>query len=482
MSLAYNLKLIGLNKILRTIASVARYGYTLLALLDSATNSGNNAAIEDEHEKVSYHDLHKQALQLAYFLNNKYQIKSGCKIAIVGNNSVALVRALFAVSGLGADVYLLNPNQRKNYFDSAVSQNKISHIISDPALCAELSFYNIPVYSLAETIITTPALSLPNVVQRKRGSVIILSSGSTGEPKPEKRNVSATSFLDPLVDIIDKLHLKENSSVLISVPLFHGYGLAALLLSVFLQQKIYLTDKFNTEKTLKILADNTDCWIAVPLMIRKVQESKGFQLLKVKNIISGGDTLPPDLVKLIHDTTSARLYNMYGTSETGVCTIATHNDLLRYPDTIGRLIKGSEARLSYREKISFDSIGEISIRCGWSADKRRNEFVSTGDLVSQNEEGYYFFKGRRDDLIIIGGENVYPIELETVLYRHPNVKWVKVKAVMDEHQSMQIHLEIVLKTDLVLNELQKWIDENVPKYMVPRHITVLDQEPNSKLM
>ncbi|MES2487708.1 MAG: AMP-binding protein [Bacteroidota bacterium] len=483
----HKIRALGLRNIANMAVAVYRHGFTLLALLDAAQKD-DDAIIQDDVLQVSYNDLYLQAVALAYHLNKTQHVAAKSRVAIVSANSIGFVKSLFAASGLGADIFLLNPNQTTDYYEGFLSSQKIDLIIGHATLAPVFASYGIPFFCYDEIISLVPQTTrLHAVVKRKKSSLVILSSGSKGSPKAEKRKVSAIKYLNPLVDIIRKLHLKENRSVLISVPIFHGYGLAALLLAVFMGQKIRLAKKFDAAATLTMLQqEKTDCWIAVPLMLQKVYALKDAGRTNVKNIITGGDVLPATVVRLIKKTGVARVYNMYGTSETGVCTIATPNDLERYPDTIGQAITGIKTRIANAQgnAVAPGMPGMLLVKCPWSSDDRNNFYVPTGDLVTINKEGYYFYKGRQDDMMVIGGENIYPIELENIMYRNAAIQWAKIKSITHTDGRAAIHADVVMHTGAALSKeaFITWLSGNVPGYMVPKSITLLDEPPVAKLM
>jgi fatty-acyl-CoA synthase len=484
MGIAGKISVIGPRQIIRTIASVNRHGFTLLALLDSVKGI-KEGTCTDDNEQVPYSELYARSLAMAYYLNERHGIGHGSKVAIVSVNCVPFVTSLFAASGLGADIFLLNPNQKSDHFESFLVSQEIDLIIGEEAIAGEFP-NDVPFFWYHEKIDMTGGRSVRSIVKRKKGNITILSSGSKGIPKSERRKLSVAKYLDPLVDIIEKLHLKENSSVLISVPVFHGYGLAALLLSFFLGQKIRITKKFDTERTLKIMQDEKpDSWIAVPLMIQKVFSANAGSI-PVKSIISGGDVLPSNIIGVIRKKSSAKIYNLYGTSETGVCTIATDDDLRNYPGTIGKTIPGIKTKIVGADGnlIAGEGAGQLLVKCAWSSESRNADHLPTGDLVSKNDQGYYFYKGRQDDMMVIGGENVYPIEVENILYRHPAVKWVKAQSRIDKDQITGIHIDVVLLQEASLSEkeLIDWMLGKAPNYMVPRSVAILHEETEGKLM
>jgi fatty-acyl-CoA synthase len=488
MKVLLKLNILGIKRIFGLLLSICKHGFNLLVLLDSVKEvSVKEAYVEDDFVKLSYHDLYVQSLAMASHLQTKYKIKPRSKIVIVSANSVSFVKSLFSVSSLGTDIFLLNPNQKKDYYDFFFATNKIDLIIGEKKNGNEFRGSEIPFFCYNEKIDEQDKLIIKSSIKWKSSNLIILSSGSKGKPKNEKRKVSALKYLNPLTDIVEKLHLRENKSVLISAPIFHGYGLAALFLSIFMVQKIRLTDKFDSKKTLELLnKENLNCWIAVPLMIQKVYSFVGIKPNTLKSIISGGDVLPYNIVEVIHRIGTVKVYNMYGTSETGVCTIATDEDLYMYPDTIGKVIVGVKTKIidANGDLITDDKVGRLCVKCGWSSDNKMKNFEPTGDLVSKNKEGYYFYKGRNDDLMIIGGENIYPLELENTIYKNPKVKWVKAKSVVAESGIFKIHIDLVVdqSVDFCEYEFRDWISKEVPKYMIPKSMDFLNVEPALKLM
>lgn len=467
------IRTLGLGRILRTAVSVRKHGFTLLALLDALKYS--DAIIKDDSVQLSYSELYSQSLQLAGYLHQKYGIGSGAKVAIAGANSIALVKTLFAVSGLGADIFLINPNQKSAYFNKFLNAKNIDLVIGDADLAEELAGMDMSFFDHHQAIDTISHLSA-SITKRKKGSITILSGGSTRMPKTEKRKVSAMRFINPLTEIIEKLLLKDVESVFLSVPIFHGYGLAGMLLSVFLGKSIRLSKKFDAEKTQHILSsEKPDCWIIVPRMLQKVLGNGNAKLNHLTTIISGGDVLLPNTIEQLRQVSTAKVYNLYGTSETGVCTIATDNDLNKYPGTIGKMIQGIDAKT--------DDKGQLHIKCPWSSDNRNGGYVATGDIVTQNAEGYYFYKGRIDDMMVIGGENVYPAELEDILLRHPSIQWAKTSGIMINDVT-RIHIDLVLAEGTDYNEagFMQWLSGQVPGYMMPKSVAILANEPATKLM
>lgn len=482
MKLLTIFKLFGFRSSLKLFFSIRKHGFNLMSLLHFAKDSDiKEAYIQDDSKLVSYNELYTQSIFFANYLQQKFNIRSQSKVAIVTSNSIEMVKSMFSISSLGADIFLLNSNQKQEYYNSVFINNSIDLIISE----SDTDFLNldIPYFKLGDVI---DCIHKEQVIKCKNGSIVVFSSGTTGSPKKEKRKLGFLKFALPSIDIVHKLKLLRLKSVLISVPIFHGYGLAALLVSVFLKKRIRLTRKFETEKAFSIIEkEDISCWIAVPLMINKMISLQKKYNNNFISIISGGDVLPSALVQELHKSSKLEIYNMYGTSETGVCTIATNDDLKKYPSTIGKEIVGLKIKIKKLKSKSVEKhLGELTIKSLWAADDKKNSYYKTGDLVYKNTEDYYFYSGRIDDLIVLGGENIYPIEVESIIYKHPEVFWVKVTPFAKNEMIIGLHLDIAVNDPSTFNEqdFENWMKQEIPKYMLPKSITILDSEPFLKLM
>jgi fatty-acyl-CoA synthase len=450
-----------------------------MALLDVVKNK--SSFLKDDNEQLHFADLYQESIIMSSHLQEVYKLNKNSKIILCATNSIAFVKAMFASSGLGAELYLMNPNQKQLYVASFISKKKIDLIIGDSSNKEMFETLDIPFFNCEETMISIP--KKVNII-RTNSSIVILSSGSKGIPKEEKRKMAVLNFINPLLDIVKKLELIKNNAVLISVPLFHGYGLASILLSIFLEQNITLMQKYDTLKTVNILNTKAiDCWVAVPMMVQKVLDTNQLKQYMLKRCISGGDLLPYRTIQKIDSIT--KIYNLYGTSESGVCSIASHNDLLKYEGTIGQMINGVQSKIiDLNGNEMEEGIGELYVHCKWVSDARSQNFVATGDLVSKNADGFYFYKGRKDDMIVIGGENIYPIEIESVIYKYPSINWVRVNSFIDEYQYIRIQASLVLKKGIFFSEIafKEWLNSQLPAYCIPRKIELLDEIESVKLM
>jgi acyl-CoA synthetase (AMP-forming)/AMP-acid ligase II len=179
------------------------------------------------------------------------------------------------------------------------------------------------------------------------------------------------------------------------------------------------------------------------------------------------------------------LYNLYGTSEAGLCTIATPQDLTRYPHTIGRKIWGSRLKIINErlEEAEDGQVGQFCFRNRWSMRTGGRSWIETGDLGYRNEKGYYFLSGRTDSMIVSAGENVYPLEVEQVLLGHPQVEDAAVIGIPDEDfgQRLKAFILPAPHAEIAEEELLEWLRPRLARYQMPKEISVVNHLPYTSL-
>jgi acyl-CoA synthetase (AMP-forming)/AMP-acid ligase II len=487
-------RLFTLSKLWRLARALRRHGTNVMALLAyAASNAPEKKAIEDEQEEINYTDLYRQTAHLAWYLKEAYHLKPGDHVLLIGRNSISYIKSIFALSNLGVHTSLVNPGLNRAVYEKFLAQKKYSLVICDKE--TDLSGEHVPVPLLYSDHASQPGIrklaedqpaAHPFLKTKKPGNIIVLTSGSTGTPKEAKRKPSVTAFIDPVLDLTEKLGIQKYDALFIAVPVFHGFGLAALFMACFFSKTMYVRRRFRAEAVVQTIAKyDIECIALVPLMLQKLTEETWPAQSPVTCIISGGDKLNPELVKRSSENLGDVLYNLYGTSEAGVCVLATPADLKKFPDTIGQKIRGTRIRIRNKAGKACipEEVGELCVSAGWAMEGAET-FIGTGDLAWQNAEGFYFLKGRKDDMIIIGGENIFPIELEHVVYQHPCIAWVKAEGFEDEQGNKQLKLKIVIceTHDLTAEQMTAWLETRIPRHLKPALIEVLDQQPVSKLM
>ena len=442
-------------------------------------------AIDDGIRRISYGDMLEQSQSLAQILNTSYGIEEGDKIAIICKNHIENVQAIFACSRLGVDLYLLNTEMSKPQLDKLIDKYLFSLVIYEVGL--EPSQNTNPDTKLVpiEDLIIKPQ-AMHNLKKYRSGSIIVLSSGTTGEYKTAKRKPAVISYLNPFFAVLTTMDLNNYKSVFIATPIYHGFGLAALIISVLLGSTTYLQSKFAAKELCNIIDKHKiEVITLVPLMLQRLIAMDTNKLSSLKIIMSGGAALNPKLIKESSQKLGDILYNLYGTSEAGFCVLATPNDLKKQPTTIGRKLAGVSVKItgSDDKELALEEIGLIAIKSSWSMNNKQNAWIKTGDLGYIDQLGYIYLRGRIDDMIISGGENVYPIVLENALYNHEDIIDVAVIGISDRDFGQRLKAFIVIKKDSDLNEqkILNWLSAKVARYEKPAQIEIVDSLPKTSL-
>jgi fatty-acyl-CoA synthase len=471
------------------LVALLQHGINPITLLASiARLYPEKNALVTPTQTVSYRDLCQQSLLLACYLKDNFGIKRHHRVGILCRNSVSFVHALFAASRLGAHVYLLNvemtSKQLQNLtqnapqtFDLLIHDDDLTPLLQEAhyeasTLCVS-AFAGIPQY---ET-------SLPRLSRVSLSKITVLSGGTTGDFKTASRKVGLFNFLNPFLSLMEKVNPPLFSKTYIAVPLYHGYGLAALFFALSLAAEIHLLPRFEVEKAADcIKTHRIGVLVVVPLMLHRLLEGQFLDKSNTRDlahIISGGAALSASLVAKTQSVIGHKLYNLYGTSEAGFAILATPDDLKIHPDTLGKPILGVKIE---RENPGSEGVGEMVIRSNLRM-LNSGKKIKTGDLGYLNAEGYCFLCGRIDDMIVSGGENVYPFALERALAEHKEIRDVAVIGIDDVAFGQRLKAFVVVKPSSSLDEktLLAWLKPRVARFEMPKAIVFVSEIPYTPL-
>jgi fatty-acyl-CoA synthase len=492
----YKMKVLSPLSLYRLAVGVYKYGINIMTLLYFAERTyGDKVALVDENETLSYRELLSESERLSYILREKYYIKSGQKVGFLCKNHASLVKAVFAASLLGTDMYLLNAEMSSSQFnklldrhdfDLLVNDFEISHLIEQSNYSKEklLSYHN-----------SLPAINnFLNICENERikykrasaGKIVLLTGGTTGNFKEAAHKPSLFNYLNPFLTLLTRLKLLNYNTSYIATPIYHGYGIAVLFLFIALGKKSVIMKGFDAEKACQLIHNHgVEVVTVVPLMLFKMLKVNPEALKSLTCIASGGAELNPRLVDETLSKLGDVLYNLYGTSEAGLSIIATPDDLRYSAKTIGRKIEGMGLKVLdfHKQEVEVGRIGEFCIKNKWSMRNSSKAWIETGDLGCRDDKGYYFLCGRRDDMIVSAGENVYPIEVEQILINHPEVEDVAVIGVSDEKfgQRLKAFVLPAKNANLTKEELFEWLRVRVARFQIPKDIAFVDAMPYTPL-
>jgi fatty-acyl-CoA synthase len=284
----------------------------------------------------------------------------------------------------------------------------------------------------------------------------------------------------------------------LAAPLFHGTGLSLFVLSFGLNSTVVLRRRFDPEATLRAVRDNrATALVLVPTMLQRIldlgPEVLGrYDTSSLRIIFSAGSPLSPELGNRALRVFGDVLYNLYGSTEVAVATVATPEDWRAAPGTVGRPPVGCRVVLyddAGRPVTAPDVVGRVFVGSGLSfagyTDGRNKEIIdgllSTGDVGHFDPDGRLFVDGRDDDMIVSGGENVFPGEIENLLVEHDGVVEAAVVGVPDEEFGQRLKAYVVPRPQASLDadELKAFVKANLARFKVPRDVVFTPELPRN---
>jgi long-chain acyl-CoA synthetase len=326
--------------------------------------------------------------------------------------------------------------------------------------------------------------------------IILYTSGTTGTPKgAQLTHGNLRSATQIAVDLVDA---RPEGVTFGALPLFHVFGLTSgLTTSTRVGAALTLLPRFDPGKALGMIQrDRVTTFLGVPTMYAAMvhhPDASSFDTSSLELCVSGGAAMPVEVLKAFEQTFDCKVLEGYGLSET--CAIASFNrpDIERKPGSIGLPVDGVEMRLVDEQgyDVAQGEVGEILIRGPvvmsgyWNRPEATAEAIDedgwlhTGDLARPDEDGYFFIVDRKKEMIIRGGFNIYPREIEEVLYEHPAIREVAVVGIPHDSLGEEVGAAVALKpgASATTDDVQGFVKERVAAYKYPRQIWFVEELP-----
>jgi fatty-acyl-CoA synthase len=465
----------------------------------------NQIAIIDDLGEITWRELRREINQFSHALSAR-GISAGDSVALLARNHRYFVIAMVAIMQLGGRVLLLNTMASGPQLAELSEREGAKLIVLDEEF--------LPVGEMAgrdKLIVAwtdSDASDLPTIAglssdQRpsapgkpaRSGQVIIFTSGTTGLPKGAKRE--EPDGLDPTVTYFGAIPFSGNSTIVLASPLFHSWGLLNFGFGLLSAPTYVMRRKFSAEQTLSdIAAYKAEVLVVVPLMMQRMVDADPDVIARtdvssLRITASSGSALAGDLATAFMDTFTDSVYNLYGATETGWATIAAPEDLRAAPGTAGRppwhtvvkildeagneLPQGESGTIYVGNEMPFGGYTDGNTK------KFAGNLMSTGDVGFFDEDGRLFVSGRDDDMIVSGGENVFPRELEDALATHPDVADVVVTGVPDETYGQRLAAYVVLRdgASLTHDQIVDFAKDRVARFAVPKATQFVDELPRN---
>jgi fatty-acyl-CoA synthase len=500
------------DKAIRSLAALRRWGPTpAAAYTGAAIRYPERLALTDERGALTFAEVHGRTNALARELATA-GIREGDGVAIMCRNHRGFVEATVACSKLGATALYLNTAFAGPQITDVLAREKAAAVIYDEDfadLVAEgaTERKRFVAWCESDAIPAAPGSDprLEDLIARgedsdlrppaEKGSVVILTSGTTGTPKGAARK--QPDSLGPAAALFSKIPLKARETTVIAAPMFHSWGFAHFTLALPLASTLVLRRRFDPEETLRVAAQTHASTLAVvPVMLQRIMELGPetigrYDLGALRVIALSGSALPGELATRAMDAFGEVLYNLYGSTEVAWATIATPADLRAAPGTAGRPPIGTVVKLldeSGREVPRGESgrifVGNEMMFDGYTGGGGKeilDGLMSTGDVGHLDSEGRLFVDGRDDEMIVSGGENVFPREVEDLLADHAEIEEAAVVGVPDAEFGQRLKAFVVPRNATKLDEetIKDYVKHNLARYKVPREVVFLDELPRN---
>jgi acyl-CoA synthetase (AMP-forming)/AMP-acid ligase II len=495
------------DRVVRVIQTLARWGRSPAAgAIALADRFPDETAIIDELGTLTYRELHERSNGLAHAFSDA-GILEGDGVAVMCRNHRGFIEATAAISKLGADALYLNTAFAAPQLTEVVGREKPKAIVYDEEfgdLLAEaakrrkrfIAWYDsddLPYPTLGGLIAGGDPSDV--VPPEREGRATILTSGTTGSPKGASR--ANPQSLDPVMSFLSKIPLKARQKVHIAAPLFHSWGFAHFSLGLILGSTYVLRRKFDPEACLADVARNEcEALVVVPVMMQRILELPEdvldkYDLSSLEVVAASGSALPGDLAIKWMDAFGDNLYNLYGSTEVAWASIATPADMRAAPGTAGKPPRGTVVKLFDEDgrEVPPGETGRIFVGnemlfegyTGGGSKDVIGSLMATGDVGRFDDGGRLFVEGRDDEMIVSGGENVFPKEVEDLLSRHEAVAEAAALGVEDEDFGQRLRAFVVLEDDKQASEddLKRYVKENLARYKVPREIVFMNELPRN---
>jgi acyl-CoA synthetase (AMP-forming)/AMP-acid ligase II len=472
-------------------------GFTAMALRDP-----DRVGLVDELGSLTFGEMHRRSNALARALSER-GVREGDSVAIMCRNHRGFVDACVATAKLGADILLLNTAFAGPQLVAVLERETPSAVIHDEEFTGLLQTVDTGVRVLGWVDGEPGAESMESLIPAydasdldappRHARIVILTSGTTGAPKGAPRSEAG---IGAAISLMSRMPLRYGWRTHIAAPLFHTWGFAHLALSMLLGSTVVLRRRFLPEPCLEAVSDERcDSLVVIPVMLQRIlalpeDTLDRHSLPTLRVTAASGSALPGDLALDWMDHFGDNLYNIYGSTEVAYASIATPRDLRAAPTSAGKPPWATVVKIldvDGREVPTGESgrifVGNGMLFEGYTGGESKevvDGLMSSGDVGRFDEDGRLYVEGRDDEMIVSGGENVFPQEVEDCLSRHGAVVEVAAIGVDDDEFGKRLRAFVVAAESRPSeDDLKDWVRQNLARYKVPREIVFLDELPRN---
>lgn len=506
-----------IDRTLRNNRETLKLGPMTTAVRVARRRTPDAVAMVDDRGEITYRELDAQSAAFAHALlrllaaARRRQPDETPVVGVLCRDHRGPVIALTAAGYAGARAVLLNTGSAAPQLATLLAREGVQLLVHDA------EFSETVAQARAESGVTVPTVvsdavdvepgspeapltidalvagapTSPPPFPAHSGGLVILTSGTTGVPKGAPR-----SRMNPLqsAQVLDRLPFPQGGTVVMAAPIFHGTGLSQICLAFAAGCRVIVARRFDAVTTVATIKHSqAQVLVLVPTMLHRILavEPDPADLVSLERIYAAGSALPAALCVRTRALLGDVLYNMYGSTEVGVAAVATPEELAIAPGCVGRAPAAARVQLlgADRTPVAPGEPGVVFVRSALaftaytdgSGKEVVDGYVSTGDIGRFDQHGLLHIEGREDDMIVSGGENVMPGQVEALLSGHPAVDEVAVVGVPDEEFGQRLRAVVVLAKDAAVDaeELRELARERLARHEVPREVWFVDALPRN---
>ncbi len=479
----------------------------LLSQLHAAAQP-DKLALVDRHGALTWEEYDGRVNRVARSLE-EMGVKPGQRVATLLRNGREHAEVILATQKLGVVAAPLNTWAKRAELEAVLERSPPAVLVYDTRHVEQLEGA-VPdgVLQVAvgdpgdalegamayQDLLDTATARAPSPITRDRepAKVIIHTSGTTGVPKAASRGTGGGQVA-MLLSILRAVPYRHDEVVLLPAPMFHAFGLFTFAMTTGVGATILLPDRFDPEETLRWIDEHRATAVSlVPVMIRRILSldegaRSRYDLSSLRILLASGSAMSPELRRRSMEFFGDVLYDLYGSTEAGWVAVASPDDIHRRPESVGKPVPGVEVVIFDDEGdgLPVGETGVIHVRSmarfeGYASGEEASErqgFLSIGDLGHLDDDGYLYVEGRADDMVVVGGENVYPAEIEEVIERLEGVEDVSVLGIPDEEYGEVLAAAVIGSVDP--DEVRRACKEELASFKVPRRVEVVDELPRT---
>ncbi len=494
------------DKAMKVVSALVRWGASpALGITTAAIHYPDETALIDERGSLTFEQLQRRSNALAHAFE-RMGIGYGDGIGIMCRNHRGFIEVTLAAAKLGASALYLNTMFAGPQLTEVMRREGPKVLVYDEEFAdlldgVDASVERVVGWADGESEATTLDSLIASAGDSNlkpppdKPRFVILTSGTTGTPKGAQR--SSPDGLFALAALIDRIPFRSRDTMMIAAPLFHSWGFFHFIMSLPTSSTIVLRRRFDPEGTLQAVQEHRAQVLgAVPVMIQRIlqlpeETLDKYDLSSLRIASISGSSLPGDLAIAWMDRFGDNIYNLYGSTEVAYATVATPEELRAAPGTAGRAPRGTVVRL-YDEQgheVPSGDVGRIFVGnemsfegyTGGGGKDAIDGLLSSGDVGHIDPAGRLFIDGRDDEMIVSGGENVFPREVEDLLADHEAVVEVAVIGVEDDEFGQRLKAFVVVNKGAEVSEenLKGHVKEHLAGYKAPREVEFVDELPRN---